>query len=421
MQFTPGSLEDGGNLQFHVEQVFNLVYRGTDKLVCGVQYHYQDTSIRQKDTTMFDDELSLTVRDLGDGQLVRKKTERPSGGLVNLSRKYDSRDDKKKEKLSLFCWAALAVAVWGLGQCADYLRSLVMLLIWVLSMGHIYSACGGAQRRKEGGSSGRNCRRATLRFFPCLLLCCCIYGASGSELIQTEQVLPEACLKWFTVDLQDCPVKVDSEREWADLNSTCCSAFSGTVLHCQRGYFTPAELGQYNFPACLADEKVPAGHAIKLETDQTGMPRLIQVPCSSSKFVNKARKSSDVTFPYCTETRSSCSGPGQEKFCLGSPTSDDRCTCRAGYRPHADCCLPSFTNNGPCVCKVMNCPPGQCAARTPAQLEPGTCSDLKLNGSAVQFTCTPCPTSPASLAPPDYKVLFFLCIGIYVMLLIAFD
>ena len=452
VQFTPGSLEDGGNLQFHVEQVFNLVYRGTDKLVCGVQYHYQDTSIWQKDTTMFVDELSLTVRDLGDGQLVRKKTERPSGGLVNLSRKYDSRDDKKKEKLSLFCWAALAVAVWGLGQCADYLRSLVMLLIWVLSMGHIYSACGGAQRRKGGGSSGRNCRRATLRLFPCLLLCCCIYGASGSELIQTEQVLPEACLKWFTVDLQDCPVKVDSEREWADLNSTCCSAFPGTVLHCQRGYFTPAELGQYNFPACLADEKVPAGHAIKLEKDPSGMPRLIQVPCSSSKFANKARKSSDFTLPYCTETRSSCSGPGQEKFCLGSPTSDDRCTCRAGYRPHADHCLPSFTDNGPCVCKVMFCPPGQCAARTPAQLEPGTCSDLKLNGSAVQFTCTPCPTSPASLAPPDssstdikgtgekpensttpvrtlvkpvdemgagYKVLFFLCIGICVMLLIA--
>ena len=110
----------------------------------------------------------------------------------------------------------------------------------------------------------------------------------------------------------------------------------------------------------------------------------------------------------------------------------------------------------------MFCPPGQCAARTPAQLKPGTCSDLKQNGSAVQFTCTPCPTSPASLAPPvssstdikgtgsvdtapptaiekpennttpvgtlvkpvvemgeGYSVLFFLCIGICGMLLIA--
>ena len=291
VQFTPDSLEDElegvyRNSQF--EQDFNLVNRGADKFVHGVRYHYQDTSIRQKGTTTFDDELSLTVRDPGDGQHVCKKTERPSGGTVNLSRKYGSRDDDKKEKLSLFCGAAPAVAVWGLGQCADYLCSLVMFLIWVLSMGHIYSARGGAKRRKGGGSSGRNCRRATLRFFPCLLLCCCIYGASGSELRQTEQDLPKACLKWFTVDLQDCPVKVDSEREWADLNSICCSAFPETVLHCQRGDLTPPELGQYNFPACLADEKVPAGHAIKLETDPSGMPRLIQVQCSSSKFANKA-------------------------------------------------------------------------------------------------------------------------------------
>ena len=131
-------------------------------------------------------------------------------------------------------------------------------------------------------------RRRKSQFFPCLLLFCFIYGVSGSKLKWTKQILPEACLEWFTIDLMDCPVKVESEKEWADLNSTCCSAFPGTVLQCQRGYFTPAELGQYNFPACLVDEKVPAGHAIKLETDPSGMPRLIQVQCSSSKFANKA-------------------------------------------------------------------------------------------------------------------------------------
>ena len=305
-------------------------------------------------------------------------------------------------------------------------------------------------------SLSKRLRRRKSQFFPCLLLFCFIYGVSGSKLKCMKQILPEACLELFTVDLMDCPVKVESEKEWADLNSTCCSAFPGTVLHCQRGYFTSAELGQYNFPACLVDEKVPAGHAIKLETDPSGMPRLVQVQCSSSKFANKARKSSDVTFPYCTEPRSSCSGEGQKKFCLGSPTSDDRCTCRAGYRPHADHCLHSFTDNVLCVCVRL------CSAHTPAQLKPGTCSDLKLNGSAVQFTCTPCPTSPASLAPPvssstdikgtgsvdtapptaieklensttpvrslvkpvvemgeGYSVLFFLCIGICGMLLIA--
>ena len=466
VQLTSDSLEGGveGIHNYACEQGFNLTERGADKfswVYFVVQYDYQDTSIRQKDTTMFDDKLSLTVRDLGDGQLVCEKKKRPSGGLVNLTRKYDSRDENEKEKLSFFCGAALAAAVWGLGQCADRLCSLVMFLIWVLSLGHIYSARGGAQRRKRGGSSGRNCPTATLLFFYCLLLCC-VHRASGSKLRQTKQVLPEACLEWFTVDRQDCPVKVESGKEWADLNSICCSAFPGTVLHCQRGYFTPAKLGQYSFPACLADEKVPAGHAVKLEVDSAGMPRLIQVPCSSNKFENKARKSSDVTFQYCTETRSSCSGEGQEKLCLGNPTSDDRCTCRAGYRSHADHCLPSFTDNDPCMCKVMSCPPGQCAARTPAQLEPGTCSDLKLNGSTVQFICTPCPTSPASVAPPvtsstdikgtgsvdtapptpfekpensttpvgtlvkpvaemgaGYKLLFFLFIGFQVMVVIA--
>ena len=421
VQFTPDSLEEDfeGICNYTSNQDFNLIHRVDDQIIyvySRVQYHYEDTSIQQKDTTMFYDKLGLTVRNLGDGQLVRKKKKRPSGSSVRLS---DDRDEQKKENPTL--------------------------------------------RRKWGGNSGRNCPRAALVFSSFLLLCCFIYGASGRELILTEQVLPEACLEWFTVNHQDCPVKVESGKEWEHLNSTCCSAFPGTVLHCQRGYFTPAEMGQYNFPACLADEKVPAGHAIKLEMNKTGMPRLIQAPCSSSKFVNKARKSSDVTFPYCTETRSSCSGEGQEKFCLGSPTSDDRCTCSAGYRPPAGYCLPSFTNNDPCVCVVMNCPPGQCAARTPAQLKPGTtCFDLKRNRSAVQFTCTPCPTSPASLAPPvssstdikgtgsvdtapptaieklennttpvgtpvkpvvemgaGYRFLFFLFIGVQVMLLVV--
>lgn len=338
------------------------------------------------------------------GQPKHKEKRESSAGLVKLSGQYDGKAEKSGAKDERFMFSSLSVALAQLVKCQPVgliflygFSSLARFLIWLWSMAHLFCSASGEQRRKRGGSLSGSPLKATLGLpalakfcVPFLLFCCCFCGASAGVLNKTNQELPSACYDWIIEN--DCASK-DFLKEWEELNSRCCSAFPGTVLHCQKGYLTPAERGQYNFPACLPDENVPAGQTCRLDTDHTEKPELKKLSCNSSaEFEDADRNSSGVTYPYCTKPRSRCNRVGQVKLCNGGPSADDLCTCRVGYLPSPRNRL-WFTGQDASVCEPMACPIGLCPGRTPAQEEPVMCKDLKLDGSAVHFSCTACPST----------------------------
>ena len=328
--------------------------------------------------------------------IKRRQKEKPSVGLVNLSRQYDgkgekSRDESERVPLS---YLLAALAWFRIGQAAVGLtfRHVLSLVLWVFMPGSWCSACS-EQRGSSSARVGKPIRFTTLRVPAlALLLFCCFSQASPSELHTTTQALPQACTDWFTMDLKDCPEKDVWPKEWDKLNTMCCPDFPGTVLHCQRRSFENGD--PYNFPACLPEQTVPAGQAGMLETDSDGNPKFVTRPCIFSYFEDTDRMSSGVAFPYCTQPKSECSGDGQELLCHGGPTGDDSCSCAAGYQPRADRCLGAgFSYDDGCECVPMSCPPSQCAVRTPSHLEPAPCADRK---QAVHFVCLACPSTPVT-------------------------
>lgn len=321
-----------------------------------------------------------------------------------------------------------------------------------------YSCSAGSKQHKS-----RSCKpmRAALAQSHLLLafVFCFIRTARAGELETMGQVLPSACTEWF--DQNDCLNKNEWGEEWEELNSRCCSAFTGTVLHCQKMYSDHPPHNQFNALACLPNQNVPPGQTGMLQTDASGNATFVKVPCSSTAaFEDKERLSSDIAFPYCTKIRSTCAGVGLVKLCSGGPSADDLCTCVAGYKPDAEHCFAGFTNNDACVCEVMACDHGLCAVRTPAASQQGLCTDrftVQFNYTACPKTSSSIPSSVASLThssstvsladvttPPKklddnttplagipvskapdgmgigYKVSLGLCISVYLMVLLSF-
>ena len=208
--------------------------------------------------------------------------------------------------------------------------------------------------------------------FPCV---------DSAELIRTSQNLSEDGLSWFTKRLNDCPIKAHFDRGypngWDELNQALCSSFPGTVLVCQRG-------DDYNFPACLDDQIIPAGYTVILTKDAAGNPYLVQKACDEAfGFEPGDRLASSITYPRCNNPKSMCRKRGQEKFCRGGPTADDICQCSPGFSPRGINCTYGFRDRDHCWCVGKPCPgePG-IASHTP-----GLCSGLGREDFAQQLGC----------------------------------
>lgn len=185
--------------------------------------------------------------------------------------------------------------------------------------------------------------------------------AFGVDFKRSSQDLPPKCWEQFERVATECPSQ-DLPKDklyWSKLSAVCCGSYPRTTLHCQQSYTDTGSLAI--FPACLTKTTVPMGHYGVLRENASGYPEFTTQPCGSDSYEDVDRPSDRLYHPYCTKHKTNCGGEGQQLFCRGGPSEDNRCVCGEGFRtaPDSDTCRRGHFQDGGCTCVREECPQGR--------------------------------------------------------------